>query len=294
MNLLFDSFWRAVAYCLRPKVILLSLMPLVLVIALTVGLAYGFWDSALDQVRLVLESSAFANHGWAWLDSMGLGRIKTVLAPLIITFVVTPFIVILSLLVVALLMTPMMVRMVASRRFANLEEKRGASFLHSLVWSLLSTLGALVALVVSLPLWFVPPLVLFIPPLIWGWLTYRVFAFDALAQHADEEERHTVLRRHRIQLLTMGVLAGYLGAAPSLMWASWVLFATAFVFLVPLAIWIYTLVFAFSSLWFTHYCLGALQALRREREVQAVDQPSPTLLAPAAPLSVLTPLNMTE
>jgi len=36
------------------------------------------------------------------------------------------------------------------------------------------------------------------------------------------------------------------------------------VILVPLAIWIYTLVFAFSSLWFSHYCLAALQALRAE------------------------------
>ena len=40
--------------------------------------------------------------------------------------------------------------------------------------------------------------------------------------------------------------------------------AAAFVILVPLAIWIYTLVFAFSSLWFAHYCLAALQALRLE------------------------------
>jgi hypothetical protein len=42
------------------------------------------------------------------------------------------------------------------------------------------------------------------------------------------------------------------------------LFAAAFVILVPLAIWIYTLVFAFSSLWFAHYALAALQALRLE------------------------------
>jgi hypothetical protein len=46
-------------------------------------------------------------------------------------------------------------------------------------------------------------------------------------------------------------------------------FAPAFVFLVPLAIWIYTLVFAFASLWFTHYCLGALQLLRSEVSAEA-------------------------
>lgn len=270
MNLFLDSFWRAAAYCLRPRVILLSILPLVLVIGLTVGLGYLYWDSALDQVRLVLESSEFVNNGWAWLDSMGLGRIKTMLAPLIVIFTVTPLIVVVSLLMVALLMTPVLVRMVALRRFAALEERNGASFLHSVAWSLGSTVLALAALVVSIPLWFVPPLVLVLPPLIWGWLTYRVMAFDALATHASAEERHAILKQHRMQLLGMGVLAGYLGAAPSLVWASGVLFAAAFVILVPVAIWIYTLVFAFSSLWFAHYCLAALQNLRREREAAVV------------------------
>ncbi len=277
MNLLFDSFWRAAAYCLRPRVVVLSVLPLVLVVAMTLGLGYLFWDDALDQVRRVLESSAFVNSGWAWLDSVGLGRIKIFLAPLIIIFSVTPVIVVVSLLVVALLMTPFLVRLVALRRFAELEERRGASFLRSLLWSLGSTLLALMATVLSAPLWFVPPLVLVLPPLIWGWLTYRVMAFDALALHADQEERHTLFRRHRAQLLGMGVLAGYLGAAPSLVWASGVLFAAAFVILVPLAIWIYTLVFAFSSLWFTHYCLSALKALRLERAAVQVVVTEPQL-----------------
>lgn len=271
MSMLFDSFWRAAAYCLRPRVILLSVLPLVLVVALTVGLGYFYWDVAMDQVRLLLESSEFVNNGWAWLDSIGLGRIKTVLAPMVVIFVVTPLIVMVSLLVVALLMTPMLVRLVALRRFPALEERNGASFLYSVACSLSSTVLALLATVASLPLWFVPPLVLILPPLIWGWLTYRVMSFDALANHASAEERRTVLKRHRMQLLGMGVLTGYLGAAPSLVWAFGALFAvTFFVFLVPLAIWIYTLVFAFSSLWFTHYCLAALQALRQERAAEAV------------------------
>jgi hypothetical protein len=31
-------------------------------------------------------------------------------------------------------------------------------------------------------------------------------------------------------------------------------------------IWIYTLVFAFSSLWFAHFCLAALQVLRAQEQ----------------------------
>ena len=163
---------------------------------------------------------------------------------------------------VAVLMMPAVVNLVARRRFADLERRHGASFTRGAFWSLGSTLLAVVALAVSLPLWFIPPLVLVLPPLIWGWLTYRVMSFDALADHASGEERSLVFREHRLWLLLMGVATGYLGAAPSIVWASGWFFAAAFPVLIPVAIWIYTLVFAFSALWFAHYCLGALQQLR--------------------------------
>jgi hypothetical protein len=175
-----------------------------------------------------------------------------------------PALTIVSLLVVALAMTPALAGLVAARRFPQLERRQGAGLLQSLGWSLGATGAALAALLVSLPLWFIPPLVLVLPPLIWGWLTYRVMAFDALAAHASVQERRTIFRRHRLPLLAVGIACGYLGAAPGIVWASGVLFAAAFVVLVPLAVWIYTLVFAFSSLWFLHYTLAALERLRAE------------------------------
>jgi hypothetical protein len=75
-------------------------------------------------------------------------------------------------------------------------------------------------------------------------------------------------------LLGVGVFCGYLGAAPSIMWASGVVFIALAPVMVPLAIWVYTLVFALSSLWFAHYCLAALQALRLERAVDRRAKPA--------------------
>jgi hypothetical protein len=180
----------------------------------------------------------------------------------------------LSLLAVAWLVTPAIVRMVAERRFAGLALRGGGSFLGSLLQGLGSTLLALLALIMTLPLWLIPPLVIVLPPLIWGWLTSRVMVYDTLAQHASSQEREELMRRHRLSLLLIGVITGYMGAAPGLFWA---LGAMAIVFaplLVPLAIWIYTFVFIFASLWFTHFGLAALAALRAE--------PTP---APASPLN---------
>jgi len=272
MPLFLDSFWRAVAYCLHPRVIGLSLLPLVLIVALAGGLGYFFWDSAVNGVFVWLESTAWLESVTRWLQDMGMGGLKNALAPLLVIFAVTPLLVVVVLFFVALLMMPAVVRLVGRRRFPVLERKEGASLARGALWSLGSMLLALFALVISIPLWLIPPLILVLPPLIWGWLTYRVMTFDALAEHASGEERRLVFRQHRGWLLLMGIATGYLGAAPSIVWASGWFFAAAFPILIPAAIWIYTLVFAFSSLWFAHYCLAALAQLREQAAApRAVD-----------------------
>ena len=281
LRLFLDSFWRAVAYCLHPRVIALSLLPLLLLVLAAGGLGYFFWDDAVNEVFLWLESSEWLASFTRWLQDMGMGGLKNALAPLLIIFAVTPLLVVLVLLCVALLMTPALVNLVSRRRFPALERRHGASFLRGALWSLGSMLLAIVALVISLPLWLIPPLILLLPPLIWGWLTYRVMTFDALADHASEDERRRVFRAHRPWLLLMGIATGYLGAAPSVVWASGWAFAAAFPILIPVAIWIYTLVFAFAALWFTHYGLAALDQLRqqeREAPVPLAMQAEPQLL----------------
>jgi hypothetical protein len=288
MKDLLDAFWRATAYCLHPRVIALSVLPLLIAGGLAAVLGYFFWEQALSDLRAVLESWALLESLLAWLDGIGAGAFRTVLAPLIVVALAVPVIVVFSLLMVALLMTPSVVTLVANRRFAGLERRRGAGWLHSVLWSLGCTLAALAALVVSIPLWFVPPLILLLPPLIWGWLTYRVLSFDALAEHASRDERQQVMRERRWPLIGMGVVTGYLGAAPSLLWA-----ASAAPVLIVAAVWVYTLVFAFSTLWFTHYLLAALDQLRNAAKADGARlEPAlaPALTAPStAPETPLLP-----
>jgi len=292
MSLFLGSLWRALAYCLHPRVILLSLLPLLLIVTLALGLGYLYWSPAVDWVHGLLEASTWVNSVWSWLEAQGLGRIKVILAPLIVIFAVTPLIVMVSLLTVALLLAPALTRLVALRRFPMLERQGSGTWLYSLLWSLGAVLAALLMLLVSLPLWLVPPLILVLPPLIWGWLTYRVMAFDALSGYASASERREIFRRHRATMLMMGLFCGYLGSVPSLIWASGVVFAAAFVLLVPFAIWIYTLVFVLSSLWFAHFALAALQALRQEGSPEA-PRPVPDPVAGAAEKAVALPHDPT-
>lgn len=274
MRLLIDSFWRAVAYCLHPRVVLLSVLPVLLMAGSALGLAYLYWDVTVHAVRAWLEGWSLVQSMLTWLESVGAGQLRSVFAPLLVLALVTPVLVVLALLMVGLFMTPAMVSLVAQRRFPQVERQGQVSVWASLVWSVGSTLVALLMLAASMPLWLLPPLVLLFPPLIWGWLTYRVFAFDALADHATAAERDVLLTQHRLSLLVMGVACGFLGAAPSVLWASGAFFVALAPLLVPAAVWVYALVFAFSSLWFAHFLLAAL-AQHRSGQAPAALAPAP-------------------
>ena len=221
MKELVDSFWRAAAYCLHPKVILLSLLPLLFSVAAVLGLGWFYWERARWPPCVPGWSSGRWSSAFCSGSSRSAPPASTPYsAPLIVVALAVPLIVVASLLLVAWLMTPSLVNLVAVRRFETLERKRGAGwFSASAVVPSATCCCAGFCWCLSLPLWFIPPLVLVLPPLIWGWMTNKVMAYDVLAEHASADERRALLREHRWPLLAMGLVTGYLGAAPSLVWA---------------------------------------------------------------------------
>ena len=104
-------------------------------VALSLGLGYFYWDTALDWVRGWLESSDLIKAPWGWLQGVGAGNLKTVVAPLIVIFAVTPLIVLLSLLLVAAFMAPGAGRAGGAAAFpaARAQARRFAADEHRLV-----------------------------------------------------------------------------------------------------------------------------------------------------------------
>jgi hypothetical protein len=282
MKDLFDAFWRAILGCLHPRVILWSLIPLLLSAGAVLALGWLFWEPAVAAVRGFLEDWALVASLLTWLEAMGGGAFRTVVAPLIVVALTVPLVVVVSLLLVAWTVTPALVDWVAARRFAGLQRRGGAAgWWASAVWSLGCTLLALAVLVVSLPLWLVPPLAVVIPPLVWGWLAARVFSFDTLALHATTDERRLIMHERRWTMLLMGIVCGLMGSLPSLIWALGALTLVFAPLLVLASVWLYTLVFAFASLWFAHFTLAQLHRLRQAGTARSgsspliVEAPSP-------------------
>lgn len=264
MRDLFDATWRAAAYCWHPLTLLWALLPLTLAAGSVFGLGWYGWEPAVGGVRTALEQSDLLAALWEWLDALGLPDWRPVLAPMILVALVLPAVVMGTLLLVAWLMAPAMADLVVRRRFPALQRSpTAAGRWAALGWSIACAAAALLALGLSVPLWFVPPLVLVVPPLIWGWLCHRVLAFDALARHAGTAERRHILHQHRWALRLAGLVCGALAALPSMLWAAGAMALALAPWLMLLAAWAYTVVFAFASLWFAHYTLAALHRLRQ-------------------------------
>ena len=271
-----DAFWRAVLTCMSPRVLLWSLLPLLVAGASVALLGWAYWEPALDTVRAGLDGWSLSDPVYRWLGSVGASGLRSVVAPMIVVALTVPVVLLFTLLLVAALAAPAVVRLVASRRFPELQALQGANWGQGVLWSLTCTAAALVALVLSVPLWLVPPLVVVLPPLIWGWLTCRVMSFDVLSHHASAPERRMILRGKRWRLLTMGVACGYLGVLPSLIWAAGSAALILAPVLVLVSVWLYTVVFVFAASWFAHFCLSELQALRLSSPAVLFNQaPSP-------------------
>ncbi len=273
MNDILRSFGRAVASQFHPRMLMLTAIPFVLATVLWGGLIWWGWDPIMGAARTLLEGSIFTSWIYSMLDWLGLQSLRSVVAPLFVLTLAIPLVIASMLIFISLFSVPAVVKHL-ERSYPDLHKARGGSIAGSVFQALGNTLIFLLLIIVTMPLWLIPPFFALIPPVLWGWLTYRVMTYDALSEHATAEERKTLMRRHRTPLLIIGVAVGLLGSAPTLLWV----WSAVIIFLFPVVLagtlWLYVLIFIFSALWFGHFCLRALTDLRAERAAAA--PPSPT------------------
>lgn len=262
MRAVLIAFGRAVFSQLHLRMLMLSVIPFVLSIAVWGIALWLYLQGMIDWLQnYFVENDGFrvTNELLMWL---GMGALKTVVVPLIAMWILLPLMILTALVFVGVMAMPVIVKHVGSRQYKELEARKGGTFFGSLWMSTSSFAIFLILWLLTLPLALIPPLTFVIQPVLWGWLTYRVMAYDALADHADREERKMILRMHRWQLLIIGAITGALGAAPTLLWLGGALSVIFFPILAAGAIWLYVLIFIFSGLWFQHYCMAALTRYR--------------------------------
>ncbi len=261
----FKSFGMALVGTMHPRMLWLSLRPFLIVSVMWGVLIWLTWTPALEALSIFLTTSIFTSWIQEGLIWAGFENARAWIAPLFFVMLIIPLITISLLVFIAFSTVPAIVK-IASRnsQFHDLECKQGGGFFGSLIYSLWSAMICLALVMLTLPVWWVPPLVAVLPPLLWGWLTMRLMSYDVLAKHASSEERDLLLEKYRWPLLCMGIASGMLGAVPTFFWATSALALVLFPIVSFIALWIYSLIFVFAALWFSYFLLDALKQLREE------------------------------
>jgi hypothetical protein len=224
---------------LHPRMLLLMLWPVAIALVLWLGLALAFWSHAAAWLQLEFNQSAAI--GWA-IGVWPLSLIAAHLAWILLALLFIPLVLITAVLIIGVFAMPAMVALVAERAFPQLDRRQGGTFAGSLWNGVMAMLGLVLLVLLSLPLWFFPPLWPVLPLLLFGYLNQRVFRYDALYEHASAWEMQTLIRRHRRELFLLGVVVALFGLIPLLG------------FLAPV----------YGGLAFIHYCLARLAQLREE------------------------------
>jgi hypothetical protein len=219
----------------------------------------------IDAIQATFTENNWFATSSSTLRSVGLGMLTTVVAPLLAMLFLLPLMILTALVFMGVAAMPAVVRHVGDSAFPDLEKKQGGSWLGGVAKALGLFAVFIVGWVVALPLYAFPPVAVVAHVLLWAWLTSRVMAYDAMVDHASETERETIIKAHSKPLLVMGVVSGLAGALPGLAWLGGaVINIVFFPFVAALAIWMYIVIFIFTGLWFTYYCMQALTDLRRQ------------------------------
>lgn len=283
MEQVFKSFGLALVGTMHPKMLWLSLRPFLIVSVLWGCFIWITWTPALEMLSIFLTTSIFTSWIQDGLIWAGFENARAWIAPLFFVMLLIPLISISLLVFIAITTVPSIVKMLTRQHiYKDIEKKKGGGLLGSFIYTIWSALICLALVMLTLPVWWIPPLVAVLPPLLWGWLTMRLMSYDVLAEHASSQERDTLLHQHRWPLLAMGIISGMLGAVPTFFWATSALALVLFPIVSFVALWIYSLIFVFAALWFAHYLFEALKELRRIEldqslniEARVIDQELP-------------------
>ncbi len=192
----------------RLKIILLLFVPPVLSFLFWAGLAYSFWTEILSFSQAYSDRFLFSAEipQWIlqWLEVTPVG-VATALAATVAVLLIIPLGLVTAMALTSMMAMPVVLSLMGER-FGNMERKGRVYFSSTLKNIFFSSFIYLFLWALTLPLWLVPGLGFALPLILNGYLNYRLFTFDALADYADKNEIETLMKEYRLDFLLLGVV----------------------------------------------------------------------------------------
>ena len=226
MNQVARSLVFALANLLHPRMLWLMIWPVLVALALWGTVVLVFWAQLAAWLATLIHQ--WLTTGWFAIQ-WEVKDLALIAAKAMIVILLVPLVQLTALLILSSFGMPAMVEHVAARSYADLERRRGGSLAGSLWNGLVALAGMVVLFVVSIPLWFFPPLWPVIPLAIVGWVNQRVLRYDALAEHATGAEMRQVFAGRRGTLYVLGVVLALLAYIPFVGFFAPVVFGLSFI-----------------------------------------------------------------
>jgi hypothetical protein len=226
----------------HPRMLWLMVWPMLVALAVWGTAALVLWTRLAIWLAGILKQWLEPALGFVRLD---FGDATIIAANVILFLLFVPLVYLTALFILGVFGMQKMVDYVAERSFPQLERRRGGGTAGSVGNGLVVLAGMLGLFILSLPLWFIPPLWPLIPLAILSWVSQRLLRYDALAEHADQGEMARLFRERRGGLYLLGILLALLAYVPLVGFIGPVVFGLAFI----------------------RYLLGALQELRSSIKV---------------------------
>ncbi|SHH94000.1 EI24 domain-containing protein [Pollutimonas bauzanensis] len=241
------AFKRALVSQCHPKMLAALLLPFIIALLGAIILLWAFWEPLTGWLNSEAANWEFVNQIDQWMLAIGLFSIKLYLIPLLAAGILLPMSGILGLVIAAVFVMPIVLRHLEAREYRGLTRQGQYSTAvgaWNAVW-----VGVLFVLawLLTMPLWLIPPLPMLLPVVLWAFAFTRMLRVDAIVEHASAQERRLLWRRHNRQLWLIG-------------------FCLALINLFPPA-WLFLPVF--SALVFAHFSLEALRQLRAQTVIDA-------------------------
>jgi hypothetical protein len=211
MERIFAALLKGLASLLHPRMLWLTVWPILVALLIWVTLAALYWSQA--AAWLDLELHQWPAYKWA-ISFWPMTLLATWLAWLLLLFLFVPVVLITAVLIISVVSMPAMVAHVGERDYPGLARRKGGTFAGSLWNAIASLLLFMLLLALTLPLWLIPLLWPVLPLALLGYFNQRVFRYDALAEHATGAEIVELIARHRGELFLLGVALALVGHLP--------------------------------------------------------------------------------
>jgi CysZ protein len=206
---------RALKSALRnvfhPSILAVLLVPAIGAILIWMGLSWWFWDNWTGAI----ESALVGATSDGWVARLDLARFAGFTAVLTVLLLIAPAIMVTAILISAVFAMPIIVAQVARRDYPDLERRRGGTFVGSIVNAVTSISAFALLWIITLPLWLLlGPLAAIVPLALSAYLNQRLFRYDALSEHASQDEMRRIFSERFSDLFVMGLATGLLYFVP--------------------------------------------------------------------------------